>query len=314
MKSTQGIKILLQALEKHTNPGYKYSIDTIVFHYAAPKHVKQLLTGMHQKVLPQLQTLELWSEKQQSLPQCVPELINPTMSSLHTLVLSKTTAVHRTVKAVVSTNTLKKLALYDCDINDECVTTLCQWLSTSSQLEALAITLPSPNAMHGIEMISTALTTNFTLKTLGLWESKFNLPAMQAMCHMLTHNSTIIEVRLPRFDTDNEDITNCLAESLNSNNTLTTLRIRNNSVSDGGAVSIAKALYNNSALTTLDISINSISDRGAVCIAEMLKSNKTLQKVDLSYNYIIGNEGQMALQEASSTNRHINYTPQEIRM
>ena len=151
MKSTEGIEMLVEALKSHSsNCSYTYKIKNIDFNYDDSESVEQLLT-MPENVLQHIQTLVLWGNKDNHppLPQCVAEAI-PTMGSLHTLLLGRVTgatALHRTVQAVVSTNTMKVLSLLYCDIDDECVTTLCQWLHTSSQLLVLQITLPSPNAI-----------------------------------------------------------------------------------------------------------------------------------------------------------------------
>ena len=124
---------------------------------------------------------------------------------------------------------------------------------------------------------------NSNIELLILQGSMFNLPAMQAMCSMLTHNNTITRVML-RYCHVDDDIVCCLA----------------------------KCLYSNNTITILDIGSNSISDKGAVCVAEMLKINNTLQEVDLSKN-IIGIEGQRALQEVQDTKKNIqlNFTEQK---
>ena len=127
--------------------------------------------------------------------------------------------MHKTVQAVIRANTMKNLGLTYCDIDYGCVTTLYRWLLTSSKLEGLDISLPSTKA---IELISKALTTNSTLKVLGLQGSKFSLPAMQAVCSMLTHNNTITYLNLRECHID-DDVISCLAKGLHSNNTITSL-------------------------------------------------------------------------------------------
>ena len=303
IKSTDRVQMLVQALQNHNSSSYNYSIESIVCYYSALACVEQLLTEMPQNILLQLKALQLVSENQQPSPQTLHEII-PSMSSLHTLRLSRVTgavAVHRTVQAVISANTLNKLTLYESDIDYECVTTLCQWLSTSSHLETLAITpLPSPTA---IKLTSIALTTNSTLKSLDLLGSEFNLSAGQDMCAMLSNNNTLTELRLWNCHID-DDIICCVAKGHYNNSTLTILNISLNLIGDRGAESIAQALCSNNALTTLDISDNSISDHGTVCLAKMLKINKTLEEVNLSFNNI-RNEGRRSLEEVEETNRHI---------
>ena len=133
---------------------------------------------MPENVLQQVETLVIIGNhyNRQPLPQCVTEL-PLTMSSLHTLKLQNATgatAVHKTVQAVIRTNTLKHLQLTYCDIDYGCVTTLYRWLLTSSKLELLDISLPSTKA---IELISKALTTNSTLKYTGSTGVKVQPPS-----------------------------------------------------------------------------------------------------------------------------------------
>ena len=88
-----------------------------------------------------------------------------------------------------------------------------------------------------------------------------------------------------------------LAQALHHNSTLEWLLLSNNSISDAGAVALAQALHHNSTLVRLDLSNNSISDTGAVALAQALHHNSTLVWLDL-YNNSISDAGAVALAQA----------------
>ena len=58
------------------------------------------------------------------------------------------------------------------------------------------------------------------------------------------------------------------------------------SLGNTGAVLLSTFLYQNDTIQTLDISHNNISDDGAIAIIEYLKANKTLKVLDISSNNI----------------------------
>ena len=81
-----------------------------------------------------------------------------------------------------------------------------------------------------------------------------------------------------------------IAKALEINNTLTTLNLPQNNISNIGATALAKALKINNTLTTLNLQQNDIGDEGVFALAEALKTNNTLTTLNLQQNDI-GNEG-----------------------
>jgi len=77
-----------------------------------------------------------------------------------------------------------------------------------------------------------------------------------------------------------------IAEALDINQSLTTLNLDHNPISDEGAKLIAEALKSNQSLTTLNLSDNSIGDKGAQFIAEALKINQSLTALYLTVSII----------------------------
>ncbi|CAF3787935.1 unnamed protein product [Adineta steineri] len=80
-----------------------------------------------------------------------------------------------------------------------------------------------------------------------------------------------------------------LANALNDNHTLETLKLGNNYISDNGVNSLVKILSipnNNTALTTLVLRNNGITDQGAEYLVQLLKINHTLSWLYLEENQI----------------------------
>ena len=98
-----------------------------------------------------------------------------------------------------------------------------------------------------------------------------------------------------------------LAQALHHNITLKELDLSTNNIIDGGAVALAQALHHNSTLKELDLSTNNISDGGAVALAQALHHNSTLKELDL-FNNNISDGGVEALAQAL----HHNSTLKEL--
>ena len=145
------VDLLLHTLRAHRRRHDRIIIDSIKCHYKETKVVEQLLMGLPDH-LPLLKTLALYSEDQQPLPACLPELL-PEMAELRDLTLScsnaakldetlqalaKATVCNLAVlklsffqfdeqpglmkilnRALLNLCKLTDLELYDCDIDDE---------------------------------------------------------------------------------------------------------------------------------------------------------------------------------------------------
>ncbi|KAI8604594.1 hypothetical protein EDD21DRAFT_411928 [Dissophora ornata] len=92
-----------------------------------------------------------------------------------------------------------------------------------------------------------------------------------------------------------------LVKSLKTNNPLTTLNFKDNSIGKEGALALSGALKTNTTLTTLNFYHNSIGNEGALALSEALKTNTTLTTLKLQFNSI-EKEGALALSEALKTN------------
>jgi Ran GTPase-activating protein (RanGAP) involved in mRNA processing and transport len=95
-----------------------------------------------------------------------------------------------------------------------------------------------------------------------------------------------------------------LAKLLQTNNTLRTLDLEWNGIgsSDEAVAIIADALAVNQGLTSLDLRNNSVSPQGACHLARALGANKALHRLDLRWNDV-GVFGGNALAHALEANR-----------
>lgn len=95
----------------------------------------------------------------------------------------------------------------------------------------------------------------------------------------------------------------CLTEALKVNETLTTLRLPRNKLSDSDAILISAALMENSTLENLDVRGNNLSDIGIIRLAETARDNSKggLRRIYTSNNPF-GVIGSHALLEAAMIN------------
>ncbi len=95
-----------------------------------------------------------------------------------------------------------------------------------------------------------------------------------------------------------------IAEALRVNRDLIELSLYRNQSGNEGARAIAETLKTNQSLTKLNLEGNGIDSEGARAIAEALKTNQSLTTLDLSYSGI-GSEGAKAIAEALKTNQSL---------
>ena len=115
------------------------------------------------------------------------------MERLNTLTLENgllDTSLTELILALYRVPTLRNLTLPK--LNSKDIVLLCQWLPTC-QLETLTLPFLSPD---DIEMVSRALTTVSSLKTLDIQRSEFTFQSMQAFVSMLQQNQSLTEVNI----------------------------------------------------------------------------------------------------------------------
>jgi Ran GTPase-activating protein (RanGAP) involved in mRNA processing and transport len=79
---------------------------------------------------------------------------------------------------------------------------------------------------------------------------------------------------------------NALAQSLESNVSITKLDLRNNRISAEGGYALARAIKVNRTLTTIDLRWNDIGPQAGAAFIEALRSNQAIMECRLSGNKI----------------------------
>ena len=164
MQSTQGIDQLVHALSDNTSPSY--TIHSMSCCYEETEIPQRLLRVLPQQTLQYIHTLSLDSKTPQPLPQCLPQLVHK-MNTLRMLYLVNATvdSLTTTLRAVSthnlellilagcqltltgmqaccsallrSNNTIERVVLDGCGINDELVLCLAKVLPSLNKLKYL---------------------------------------------------------------------------------------------------------------------------------------------------------------------------------
>ena len=102
-----------------------------------------------------------------------------------------------------------------------------------------------------------------------------------------------------------------IADGLRDNNTLETLELSGNRVSNKGLYHLTQALMlNTSILQKLYCNSDGITDQGAQHIAQLLKKNRLLTRLDLSFNEI----GDQGVRQLASVLIHHNTTLVQLNL
>ena len=117
MRSTDGVKLLVQEVNKHNS--HSFIIESIDFWHEETECVQKLLLGLPQNTLPFIEKLVLYSKTLHpcALPHCLPELVCK-MNGLCQLRLDRATAdTIASALLVISTSNLDDLSLLGSQFN-----------------------------------------------------------------------------------------------------------------------------------------------------------------------------------------------------
>lgn len=145
------------------------------------------------------------------------------------------------------------------------------------------------------------------MTTLNLWNTGMDESCIQLLAALLKRFPTIKNLIV-----EGNPLSDCEQfHLLCQNSTLTSLSLRNNKITDKGAVRIAKNLgdVDQPCPVILNLSFNRIGDEGAKALAKALRYNRSLLSLSVACNNI-GDEGCAAL--ASSLLNTIKLTHEEI--
>ena len=178
-------------------------------------------------------------------------------------------------------------------LNRENIHALLYVLENNNDLDYLSI--EKIDVMSTAQKLANALKTNSTgtLKELSVIDTDGYLLNNKKSAEIFTKelanalktNNTLETLYLHGNNISDDGIT-CLGDALKVNKTLKSLNLSRNKIGDVGAQNLAIALKSNKIITTIDLSSNKITDVGAQDLAIALKSNKTLKKLFLHRNNI----------------------------
>jgi Ran GTPase-activating protein (RanGAP) involved in mRNA processing and transport len=184
------------------------------------------------------------------------------------------------VRIANSISNNKNIRLLDVSANDLGVESCRAFSNLLSGGRAISSSLENLNLAQnylqddGCLFLASALTTNTTLKSLTLAETRLKSHAVCA----------------------------ALATALTENATLERLNLPDNRVRDEGCILLAGALRVNTSLKALNLFANHIGDTGAVAMAQALQENSTLEQLNLASNHGMGHPSYKALETMLETN------------
>ena len=139
----------------------------------------------------------------------------------------------------------------------------------------------------GIKHLSETLPDAKSLKVLELEENSITDDGVLSLAE------TINESSLERLNLNGNqigDAASSLFKHLASNETMTTLELNSNNISDKGATELASSLLDNETLLAVDLGENKVTNRGANDLLKVLRVNDTLEELELAGNASVTDE------------------------
>ena len=121
---------------------------------------------------------------------------------------------------------------------------------------------------------------------LSLWDNKIgDGEVARCFLRILGRRSLFFLRKHPYLNLDRSYIGNDgvmkMARALETNTTLTELKLWHNNIGDEGATRVARALETNTTLTKLNLWVNNIGAEGATRVARALETNTILKQLYL---------------------------------
>ncbi|XP_072131546.1 NACHT, LRR and PYD domains-containing protein 3-like isoform X2 [Mobula birostris] len=194
---------------------------------------------------------------------------------------------------------IQKLGLYDVDLTDSGAEDLASALSTNRSLNVLDL---SANKLgdSGVKLVSAALRNQeckiqkLRLENVGLTNS-----GVEDFASALNTNRSLTKLKLSSNKLGDSGV-KLLSEALrNPECKIQKLRLYNVGLSDSGAEDLASALSTNPSLTELDLMGNSLTDRSVPALRRLILTLPTLEWIGLGFNQFskTGEKEMRSLQE-----------------
>lgn len=203
------------------------------------------------------------------------------------------------VEVLIKNTTLCSLNLQDNSITISGARSIANALVSNTTLKELNLSCNRSMGEDGIEAFAKALSqnddidlknesndANTTLQILKLDGNRIHLQAATALCTMITHNSTLVQLNL-RSCSIHDGAAELIADALRASTcTLKNLNLQGNLIGVVGALHLGRALANKSSLEMLNLAFNnSIGEEGVVGLGKALYGNSTLKVLNLAFSF-----------------------------
>jgi hypothetical protein len=239
---------------------------------------------------------------------------NRTLKSLHlkrdTLIGANATVLFEGLQA---NNTIEELVLNFCRFDQQGVDALSKSLQNNTSIKTLdfgACYLPD----HFVEQIISSLVDHTTLKSLVLTLNSCHEGGTQAIARLLRSDYCRLTHLNLSHQKDGDNQKPCmesLAEAIQVNTSLTSLKLSRNSLRSCEISSLIRAMTINSTLRNLDLTNNHIDDAGFKEVANSLPNMKGLESLHLMNNDI---RDEAAIGEAMLTGIRKNHVLTDLEI
>jgi len=145
---------------------------------------------------------------------------------------------------------------------------------------------------------------NEFLTDLHLENNQIDDAALQALAESLPNLPKLKVVHLQNNKIGDKGVKSFVDALANTPNSIPSLNLSHNHVTEAGALDIANCLKASKTITSVHLAHNEISDAGAEALASALLDNASVEDLDLSNNHI-GNKGALAFQKVTQNNKTI---------
>ena len=169
---------------------------------------------------------------------------------------------------------------------DEVGVALGRALTTNRSLKSLGLQLCKLGE-KATKMIANALNVNNTLECLNLYSDPIGSEGAIALAHSLEINTSLRHLSLGGYSHSSalgDDALRALAEALSKNQGLLTINFNECTIGDNAGETFAQALEKNKTLCTLDMRSTGIGSRSCAAFAKAMEANTTLTTLRLGDN------------------------------
>ena len=176
-------------------------------------------------------------------------------------------------------------------------------IASESDIETLVLQNEDPFTISDLKALTTTCiqSTRVSLKSLSIVNCNVGDEHLKLLAHGLADNQTVTSLDMSYNLISDFGICD-LIDGLFINITLKRLTLSHNNIGDVGCVYLSDLLLGNVSLKKIDISYNRVGSDGAKSLSKALCSNSLLKILDLGCNNI-GDEGCSALAEGLKVNK-----------